>query len=214
MKVAKALRTHNHPSINLQPPTIDVNWNWLEALAAAGNLAYTVLMLYERRIGWAFGFVASALGVALFLHSQVYAQAALSAYYMAMGAYGWWSWGRHNGKELSITRRPAEFHAAMIVGGLLLAGAINFLLLLMRDAQFTVLDGFATAFSLLATWMLARKILENWAYWIAADLVAIVLYALLGLWWYAALYAIYVGLSIAALIRWGKQLRAKERASA
>jgi nicotinamide mononucleotide transporter len=191
-----------------------VNWNWLEALAAAGNLAYTVLMLYERRIGWAFGFVASALGVVLFLHAQVYAQAALSAYYVAMGAYGWWSWGKHDGKELNITRRPAQFHAAMILGGLLLAGAINFLLLLMRDAQFTVLDGIATAFSLLATWMLARKILENWAYWIAADLVAIILYALLGLWWYAALYAIYVGISAAALVRWGRQHRAKERAGA
>lgn len=182
-----------------------MTWTWIEAIAAAGNLAYTVLMLYERRVGWLFGIVASAMGIALFMHQQVYAQAALSSYYVAMGVYGWWSWKGDGAKQIPITRRGAKFHALMLLAGTLLALALAFTLKLLPDARFTGLDGFATAFSLLATWMLARKILENWAYWIVADLVAIVLYALLGMWWYAALYAIYVVLSATALSRWVKQ---------
>jgi nicotinamide mononucleotide transporter len=185
-----------------------LNWSYLEALAAAGNLAYTVLMLYERRVGWLFGIVASALGVALFLQQQVYAQAALSGYYVAMGLYGWWSWGSNGSGRLPITSRPLPFHAAMIAGGALLALALAFALNLLPDARFTALDGFATAFSLLATWMLARKILENWAYWIVADLVAIALYLLLGLWWYAALYIVYVAISARALVRWHREWKA------
>jgi nicotinamide mononucleotide transporter len=186
-------------------------WLLLEALAAAGNLAYTVLMLRERRVGWLFGIVASGMGIVLFAHQQVYAQAALSAYYVAMGAYGWRSWGKHAGKELPITRRGIAFHAGTLIAGALLSVLLAQALQLLPDARHTGLDGFASAFSLLATWMLARKVLENWAYWIMADLVAIVLYALLGLWWYATLYAIYVGLSASALVRWHRTWKADQR---
>lgn len=197
-------------TLNLcQPSTPNqrLSWTAIEAFAAAGNLAYTVLMLYERRVGWLFGIVASAMGIALFLHQQVYAQAALSGYYLAMGAYGWWSWKGDGAKQIPITRRDAPFHAGMIMAGGTLALFLAWSLSLLPHARFIGLDGFTTSFSLLATWMLARKILENWAYWIAADLVAIVLYALLGMWWYAGLYVIYVAISASALMRWAKQVK-------
>lgn len=189
-------------------------WSLLEAVAAAGNLAYTVLMLYERRIGWIFGIAASALGIALFLHQQVYAQAALSGYYLVMGAYGWWSWKGDGAQQLPITRRGARFHSGMIAAGGALALLLAWILSLLPDARFIVHDGFATSFSLLATWMLARKVLENWAYWIVADTVAIALYAMLGLWWYVGLYAVYVVLSASALRRWHRQWHeARQRTS-
>lgn len=187
-----------------------MNWTLIEAVAAVGNLAYTVLMLYEKRVGWLFGIVASLLGIALFREQQVYAQVVLNGFYVVMGIYGWWSWRGDGGKELPITKRSGSFHAAIIVLGLIGTLLLAFALRLLPDARFTGLDGFATAFSLLATWMLARKILENWAYWIAADAVAIALYALLGLWWYVALYAIYVGLSISALVRWRREWAAAQ----
>ncbi len=187
-----------------------MNWTLIEAVAAAGNLAYTVLMLYEKRVGWLFGIGASLLGMALFREQQVYAQVALNAFYVVMGVYGWWSWRGSGGQELPITRRPVSFHAGIIVLGGLFSLALALLLKLLPDARYTGLDGFATAFSLLATWMLARKILENWAYWIVADAVAIVLYVLLGLWWYAALYAIYVVLSVSALVRWKREWAAAQ----
>jgi nicotinamide mononucleotide transporter len=185
-------------------------WQVVEAVAAAGNLAYTLLMLRVKRVGWLFGIAASMLGIALFLHQHVYAQAALSGYYVAMGVYGWWSWGRNGNGELPITRRGPVFHLVVIGAGLLLTLVGAHLLKLLPDARFTGLDGFSTAFSLLATWMLARKLLENWAYWIVADAVAITLYALLGLWWYAGLYAIYVVISAAALVRWTREWRAAQ----
>ena len=187
-----------------------MNWTLIEALAAAGNLAYTVLMLYEKRVGWLFGIGASALGIALFLHQQVYAQVLLNGFYMVMGAYGWWSWGKGDNGELPISRRPLPFHLAIIGLGTVLTLCLAAALKLLPEARFTGLDGFATAFSLLATWMLARKVLENWAYWIVADAVAIVLYALLGMWWYVGLYVIYVGLSTSALVRWHRSWKAAQ----
>jgi nicotinamide mononucleotide transporter len=189
-------------------------WNVLEAVAALGNLAYTVLMLKERRTGWLFGIAASALGVVLFWHERVYAQAGLSLFYVAMGAYGWWQWGQGNGaQELPITRRGPLFHLFIALAGGLLAMLLAAGAYQLPDARHVELEAGITAFSVLATWMLARKVLENWAWWIATDLAAIVLYMLLGLWWYAGLYAIYVGLSVAALVRWTRVWRASLQAA-
>ena len=178
------------------------SWQMLEAVAAVGNLAYTVLMMNEKRVGWLFGITASSIGVVLFMHQQVYAQVGLSAYYVVMGVYGGWSWGKGDSGVLPISRRPPSFHLAIIGLGTVLTLGLAAALKLLPEARFTGLDGFATAFSLLATWMLARKVLENWAYWIVADAVAIVLYVMLGMWWYVGLYVIYVGLSTSALVRW------------
>lgn len=186
------------------------SWTLLEAAAALGNLVYTVLMLCERRSGWLFGIAASALAIALFLHQRVYAQVVLNAVYVVMGAYGWWSWGGAGDAERTITRRGTGFHVLAVVAGVAGTILLGWALGLLPGARHAALDGFATAFSLLATWMLARKVLENWAYWIIADLVAIVLFALLGLWWYVGLYVAYVGLSTSALIRWGRQWRAAQ----
>ncbi len=186
-------------------------WTVLEAMAAAGNLLYTVLMLHERRIGWVFGVVASTMGMALFMHQQVYAQVALNAFYVVMGIYGWWSWGQGEQGARAITRRPFLWHGGVLMAVVLLSLALAQALKLLPDARYTGLDGFATAFSLLATWMLARKVLENWAYWVLADAVAIVLYVLLGLWWYAGLYVIYVVLSASALVKWHRSWKARSR---
>lgn len=185
-------------------------WHGVEWLAVAGNLVYTVLMMLNRRVGWLFGIVASALGCALFWHMQVFAQVGLNAFYVLMGAYGWWQWGQGRGGEMPITRRKPLFHLLI-----LLAGAMATLLLYhgaryWPEGRHVGLDAAVTAFSLLATWMLARKILENWAWWIVTDLAAIVLYVLLGLYAYAGLYAVYVGLSIAALVRWTKEWKAQQ----
>ncbi len=183
------------------------SYTHIELLAVAGNLAYTVLMLYERRIGWLFGIGASALGVVLFWHLQVYAQVGLNAFYVLMGAYGWWQWGQGRGGELPITRRGPIFHLLILLAGTMAAVLLYHAARVWPDGQHVGLDASVTAFSLLATWMLARKILENWAWWIVTDLAAIVLYILLELYAYAGLYAVYVGLSVAALLRWHRQWR-------
>lgn len=182
----------------------------VEILAVIGNLAYTVLMLLEKRVGWLFGIVASALGVWLFWEQEVFAQVGLNAFYVAMGAYGWWNWGRGGDNDLPITRASWRRHGLFVVlgagGTLLLAWVLG----LFPEARFVGLDGFVTAFSLLATWLLARKYLANWAYWIVADVVAVYLYLRLGLNWYAGLYVVYVGLSVSGLVRWQRQWQARQ----
>ncbi|MDX9750195.1 MAG: nicotinamide riboside transporter PnuC [Flavobacteriales bacterium] len=179
-------------------------WIAIEALAVAGNLAYTVLLMLEKRVGWLFGMAGSALGMALFWHQHVYAQVVLNLVYVVMGAYGWWAWGRNGGAEPPIVRWKWPAHIAVLAGGAAAAVVLALLAGLLPDARHVGLDASVTAFSLLATWMLARKVLESWAWWIVTDAGAIVLYLLMGLHLYAGLYMVYVGLSVIALVRWSR----------
>ncbi len=182
-------------------------WTLIEALAVVGNLAYTVLLMLEKRVGWLFGMVGSALGTALFWHQHVYAQVVLNVVYVAMGAYGWWAWGRNGGAEPPIVRWRWTAHVRVLLVGVVCALVLTQLAGLLPDARHIELDASVTAFSLLATWMLARKVLESWAWWIVTDAGAIVLYLLLGLHFYAGLYMVYVGLSVIALVRWSRAYR-------
>ncbi len=185
-------------------------WLLLEVLAVAGNLVYTVFMMLNRRVGWLFGIAASSIGIFIFMHQSVFAQAALNLFYVIMGVYGWWSWGRKGGMELPITRRPFIFHIGIMIVGAVATWLIAKGLAMLPGSQHVLLDGFVTGFSLLATWMLARRILENWGYWIMADAFAIWLYIQLDLYWYAGLFAIYVILSIMGLIRWRNEWKRSE----
>jgi nicotinamide mononucleotide transporter len=185
-------------------------WLILEVIAVAGNLAYTIYMMLNRRIGWLFGIVASLMGAILFHHQDVMAQVGLNLFYAAMGIYGWFSWGKKNVDELPITRRSLPVHLFFIGIGVVFTFILWKALSLFPTSQHPFADSFVTGFSLLATWMLARRILENWGYWIITDAGAIWLYWQIGLYWYSGLYAVYVVLSIVALVRWQREFVGKD----
>ena len=63
--------------------------------------------------------------------------------------------------------------------------------------------------SLIAQYMLTRKLIENWAIWIAADIIYIGLYASRGLYLTSVLYAVFLSLCIAGAIEWQKSRNAK-----
>ena len=115
----------------------------LEWTAVVLNVAFTLCIAYEKRIGWVLGFVAGLIGVGLYSLAHTWAMGALNVYYVAMAVYGWWSWGRDD-QEQSIRTRPLWFHAVLIVAGLLLSYAIYVLLAQYLDGHFPQLDAFVT----------------------------------------------------------------------
>ncbi|MFT3884055.1 MAG: nicotinamide riboside transporter PnuC [Flavobacteriales bacterium] len=173
------------------------------------NLAFTAAIAYERRFGWLLGFVASMIGVWLYARTHTWALAGLNVYYMVMAVYGWWAWGS-SADEAHYHHRSPAFHAAIITTGLVLAGAAAWSLGAFLNGAHPQADAFITVFSLAATWMMTRKVVENWLYFIVADAVAIWLNWRIGYPVYAAQYAVYVGLSVAGFVRWSRALRLQQ----
>ncbi|HEX2617989.1 MAG TPA: nicotinamide riboside transporter PnuC [Flavobacteriales bacterium] len=169
------------------------------------NLAFTAAIAAEKRWGWLLGFVASAVGVWLYARTHTWALATLNVYYMVMAVYGWWAWGRSS-DEAVYHHRPVRFHAVLVPIGLGLSALAAWSLGAFLNGSYPQADAFITVFSLAATWMMTRKVVENWVYFIVADAVAIWLNWRIGYPIYAVQYTVYIGLSIAGLMRWSRAL--------
>lgn len=175
----------------------------LEWSAVVLNIGFTLAVAYGRRWGWALGFVAGAIGVGLYALKQTWAMSLLNGYYVAMAVYGWWSWGRQQA-DRGFVREPLRVHAVLVPAGLVLAAVMAWALGRYLDGTFPQLDAFITVFSFAATWMMARKWVENWLYFIVADAVAVYFNWRLGYNGYALLNIVYLGLSAAGYVRWSR----------
>jgi nicotinamide mononucleotide transporter len=177
---------------------------WSEALGFLTGAICVWLCVKENIWNWPTGIANNIFYVIVFLHTGLYGDAGLQFVYIAIAIYGWWNW-LHGGAERSELRvRRAS--AGALIGYAALTGVATAALfsLLHRYTNSTVplSDAVTTALSLTAQYMMTRKILENWWFWITADVIYIVLYVYKGLLLTAVLYAIFLAMCIAGIKRW------------
>lgn len=179
-----------------------------EALAVLLGVVYVLLILKRRRLGWVAGGVSSSIYVYLAARAHLPMQSVLQAYYVVMSFYGWYSWTRAQQHEQArITRWPARYHLAALAAIVLLSFATAHWLALETHAAWPYLDSFTTWTSLLATWMVARMKLENWLYWIGADLVTVFLFGAQGYPFTAALFMTYTIIAVFGYREWLRKYR-------
>ena len=178
----------------------------LEWLAVALAIAYLLLAIRQNAWCWAFAIASSALYFMLFLRAGLVMQSALQVFFIAMAIYGWRQWrGTATRAPAPIRRWPAPRHviALLAVG---LATVVNGALVGHEGAGVVPYADAGVAWaSVLTTWLVARKIIENWLYWIAIDVVAAVLYGSQGLHATAALYVLYAALAVRGYLEWRRE---------
>lgn len=180
-----------------------------EAVAVLLAIAYLLLAMRENPWCWYCAFASTAIYTALLWNVSLVMQSLLNGYYMAMAVYGWWQWrrgGEHHG-GIAVGRWPWPYHVGVIAASLLLAALSGFLLDRGSDAAWPYVDSLITWASVLTTWMVAKKVLENWLYWIAIDLASLFLYYERGLVLTSALFALYTMMAVVGYFSW----RASER---
>ena len=185
----------------------------LEAAGAFFSVIYLVLAIRENLWCWPAAFVSSALTMILMFERRLYAESVLNVYYVAMAVYGWYQWryggAKGSAEQLPIGVWPLKAHALAIGGTLALSAVIGRLMADHTDATFPYLDAFVSVGSLVTTYMVARKILENWLYWLVVDSLSLYLYWQRDLNLYVLLFAVYLVLVVIGLVRWHRDWRAR-----
>lgn len=179
---------------------------FVEALAVALALIYLWLAARQNLWCWAAAFVSSWLFAWLMWQAQLLAEFGLQLTYVALAVYGWWHW-RYGAGQVSPTlaaqpRFSWQWH--LIAIGLLsiVAALVAMVLARYTEAQAVWLDTYTTVYSLFATWLLTRKAIENWWYWLVIDGAYIYLYVQQQLWLLAGLFALYVVMVVYAIWQW------------
>lgn len=185
---------------------------WIEVVAVITGIIYVILAAKENVWCWSFGIVSSVLSVyAMYVLFDLYIDAALYAYYVIIGFYGWYQWlyGSTEKAELSINTWSMQQHLYTIGGGIALSLLVGYFFATYTAAAATYLDAFTTVFSIIATVMVTRKVLENWLYWIVIDAVYVYLYSSRGGYLFAFLMVIYTIIAIIGYYNWRKEWQLK-----
>ena len=180
----------------------------VEWIAVVLAFAYVLLAIRQIRWCWPAAAASAAIYFVLFARGGLPMQAALQVFYIAMAAYGWHAWRSAHGEpaQLRVRTWPRRGHV-LALSAVLLATALNVRLLPGESGPFVAgADAFVAWGSVFATWMTARKVLENWLYWIVFDVVAAILYLAQGFHATAGLFVVYVVLAARGFVAWRADL--------
>jgi nicotinamide mononucleotide transporter len=184
---------------------------WWERAAVALGLIYVLLMAAGRRSGWLFGGASSLLYGGVFLISDWPWQAALQTYYVGMAAYGWQQWGKSAAGAVRLQRWSGQSHLWSIAA---IAGASVIIIAASNSPRMTaqpMADVATTLASLLATWLMARAIVEHWLYWLVIDTTLATLLWQQGQRLSAGLYLVFAAVAIAGWMTWRQRYQRQPR---
>jgi len=180
---------------------------WIQSLAFLMSIAYVILAARENIWCWFFGLIAVTLSFVVYYQNKLFSDATLQVFYMAVSVYGWYSWGKGREKQAALKISTLTIYKHL---WLLLLGIAGTILLgywwTFWNAALPFIDAFTTSFSIIATFLVARKILENWIYWLVIDTVCIYVYINRQIPLFALLFFVYDILAVYGLLIWYRQM--------
>jgi nicotinamide mononucleotide transporter len=181
-----------------------------ELVAVALGLAYIVLAIRQHRGCWIAGGASTTIYIAIFLKAGLFLQAGLQVVYVLMSVYGWMAWRARGDLPVRPQSWPLSKHLLAVFAVLLATAASTPILAHYTDSPAPFADSLGTWASVVATWLLARRILANWFWWMVIDSGLATLFASQNLAFTAALYLAYAVLAIAGWRAWRGSLSAAE----
>lgn len=185
--------------------------NWVEIAGAIISFIYLYFSIREKSALWIFGFLSSLLYIWVFFHSKLYAEISLQLYYLVISIYGWITW-----RQKSVTTHETVLHITRITSiqhiVLYFLSAVGvyfiyyFVLVYLTDSPVPLADSFVGSLSVIATYMLAKKKIENWLVWIVVDAFAAGLYFYKGLYPTTVLFVVYTVMAVVGYFQWKKKM--------
>jgi nicotinamide mononucleotide transporter len=186
--------------------------NPLETLAALFGVVSVYLSVRQNIWSWPTAIVNVGLYTFVFYQSRLYADMGLQVVYIIISFYGWYEW-LYGGKDrtgLKVSRTPRRLGVALVGIGVISACLLGTLLHRTTNAALPYLDSATTSTSLVAQWMMTKKLLENWPVWVAVDVVYIGMFIYKSLYVTAALYLVVLVLSVMGYRQWKATLNEPE----
>ena len=179
---------------------LNYSWDWIESSAVLMSVLYVFFAAKENIWCWFFGAISAILYTYICFNIKLYAETLLQIFYLIMAVIGYISWKK---PEVSkINQWSVKKHLILILLSIIFVFIVGFLLSIRTDAKMPLVDTFTTVFSVVATILVIKKVLENWLYWIVIDLVSIFLYFERDLQLSSILFMIYTIIAIKGYFSW------------
>ncbi|MEQ8908244.1 MAG: nicotinamide riboside transporter PnuC [Vicingaceae bacterium] len=183
------------------------HFSWLETIAVLTALIYVYFASKGNRVCFFFGLISSAIYIYIATDLKYYFDSLINAYYVIMSVYGWFSWKSSRLSELEVKSMPKSQFGILILTGITISLFLGFASYKLTDAQLPFWDAITTVFSLIATWLVVKKVLQNWLIWIVVDFIAMIMYYEKGLLLTSLLFLIYTIIAIRGYFIWRKEIK-------
>jgi len=185
--------------------------NWFEIVAALLAIAYLLLAMRQDARCWIAWIISSLMYLFVMCSAGLYMEAGLQIFYLLMGFYGLYQWQYKlaNNETLKIKVWPITTHMMCLTALFLLVITSGYILSNNTDAASPYIDAFTTWGAIIASYMVAKKILENWIYWFVIDFVSVFLFVSRELYPTALLFCLYLVLVIIGYRSWKNEWQLK-----
>lgn len=190
--------------------------NWVEIIGTILGIAYIICSVKQKLVTWILGFASSVLYIYVFFTSKFYADMSLQLYYVYISIYGWISWRggaskvkQAENEQLEVSHTNKKQVIRLTVVSAIIFTAIWLILRFLTDSPIPIGDALTTSLGIVATWMLAKKIIEHWFVWIFVDMLSTFLYLYKNLYATSFLYLIYTVAAIWGYFEWRKSFTNK-----
>ena len=177
-----------------------------ETAAVVLAIAYVVLAVHQNILCWAAAFISALIFMVVFYSALLYMQSALQVFYVCMATYGWYQWrfAGDEGTGVRIQSLPIARHI-QVIAGISAAALLLGWIMSGTDTPFPYAEALITVGAIATTFMVARKVLENWLYWFVIDTIAIYLYVARELYLTGLLFVFYLVMSVIGYLRWRRE---------
>lgn len=182
----------------------------LELVGLLLGLGYLYFEYHANALVWLFALVMPMVSMFVYFNAGLYADFAINIYYLLAAGYGLLKWrGTKQKKGVKITNISTPLALLSIAATLVIWLGIYLVLHYFTNSNVPVLDALTTAVSIVGTWMLARKYIEQWVAWILVDAICVGLYIYKNIPFYAVLYAVYTVVAFFGYFKWRKLMAAQ-----
>jgi nicotinamide mononucleotide transporter len=189
--------------------------SWMEVVGVIAALGYTILAAREIIWCWLSAIISIVMYLFILYDVQLYAEMGLQVFYFIMAIVGWMQWRKRPTTTQGETVQKAAVeirwwslnkHLLAFIGGALGTIVMGYILSTNTDAALPYFDSFTTVFSIITTWMMVQKVMENWLYWVVIDGLSVYLYVQRELYLTSLLFAIYTVIVLWGFYSWYKIL--------
>ncbi|MBS1565626.1 MAG: nicotinamide mononucleotide transporter [Bacteroidetes bacterium] len=182
--------------------------SWPEFIAVITGIASVLFSRRENILVYPVGMISTAIYIYLYFVNKLYADASVNFYYTVMSIIGWIMWARKKDgqQSLAITKSSGRDWGNAVLFFAVAWAVLYFVLKTWTDSTVPVPDSFTSAAAFTGMWLMNKKKLENWIWWIITDLASVPLNYSKGLAFTSVQYAIFLVLATMGYITWKKKI--------
>lgn len=184
--------------------------NVLDALGLIFGLLAVYYLIKESILTWPAGIIYVLISFVVFYKAKLYADFVLHIFFLFMNIYGWYYWiyGKKRGKdEVPVTTSSTRVLVLISLGSIAGVVLLGYFLTRYTDASLPYWDSATTILSLSGMWLTAKKKIDNWYFWFIVDVLATGIYVYKGIYFYAVLYLVYIGMAVIGYLQWKKTMK-------